>query len=79
MIPSTVNIGEIVKLVYILLKPVGANLKVGVTSLIKRILEACSWRLTVCGGGYAVSDEERLLQSLTFLLKTMGMAAIGLG
>ena len=47
IISSTLNVGEIVKLVYILLKPAGANLEVGVMSLMKRILEACSWRLTV--------------------------------
>ena len=47
IISLTLNVGEIVKLVYILLKPAGANLEVGVMSLMKRILEACSWRLTV--------------------------------
>ena len=67
MVPSakiislTLNAGEIVKLVYILLKLAGASLEVGVTSLMKRILEECSWRLTVCGGGYTASDGERLL------------------
>ena len=73
------NVREIVKLVYILLKLVGASLKVGVTSLIKRILEACSWRLTVCEGGYATSDGERLIQALTLLQIMMGMVVIGLG
>jgi len=68
-----------VKLVYILLKLTGASLEVGVTSLMKRILEAYSWRSTVYGGGYAVNDGERLLQALTLLLMTMGMAVIGLG
>ena len=58
---------------------VGASLEVGVTSLMKRILEACSWRLAICGGGYATSDKERFLQALTLLLMTMGMTAIGLG
>ena len=67
------------KLVYILLKLVGASLEVGVTSLIKRILEACSWRLTVCGGGYVASDGERLIQALTLLQIMMGMVVIGLG
>ena len=42
IISSTLNIGEIVKLVYILLKLARANLEVGVTSLMKRILEACN-------------------------------------
>ena len=45
----------------------------------KRTPEACSWRSTVWVGGYAVNDGERLLQALTLLLTTIGMAAIGLG
>ena len=67
MVPSakiislTLDAGEIVKLVYILLKLAGASFEVGVTSLMKRILEECSWRLTICGGGYAASDGERPL------------------
>jgi len=52
---------------------------VGVTSLIRRILKACNWRLAICRGGYATSNEERLLQSLILLLMAMGMAATGLG
>ena len=48
-------------------------------SLMKRILEACSWRLTVCRGGYASSDGERLLQALILLLMTIRMATIVLG
>ena len=79
IISSTLNIGQIMKLVYILLKLVGASLEVGVMSFMKRILEACSWRLAICGGGYATSDKERFLQALTLLLMTMGMTAIGLG
>ena len=58
---------------------VGANLEAGVISLMKRILEACSYRLTVCGGGYAASDGERLLQALILLLMTIGMTTAGLG
>ena len=67
MVPSakiislTLNAGEIVKLVYILLKLAGASLEVGVTSLMKRILDECSWRLTVYGGGYTARNGERLL------------------
>ena len=57
----------------------GANLEVGITSLMKRILKACNWRLTVCKGGYAASDEERFIQALTPLLMTMGTADIGRG
>ena len=56
---------------------VGVNLEVGVTSLMKRILEACNWKLTACEEGYAVSNEEELLQTLTFLLMMMEMAVIG--
>ena len=79
IISLTLNVREIVKLVYILLKLVGASLEIGVTSLMKRILKACNWRLTVYRGGYAASDEERFIQALTPLLMTMGTAAIGLG
>ena len=79
IISLTLKVGEIVKLVYILLKLVGASLEVGVTSLMKRILEACNWRLTVCREGYTASDGERLLQALTLLLMMMRMVAIGLG
>ena len=79
IISSTLNVGQIVKLVYILLKLVRASLEVRVTSLMKRILEACNWRLIVCGGGYAASNGERLLQALTLLQMMIGMAAISLG
>ena len=79
IISLTLNVGEIVKLVYVLLKLAGAGLEVGVTSLMKRILEAYSCRSTVCGGGYATNDGERLLQVLTLLLMIMGMTTIGLG
>ena len=48
-------------------------------SLMKRVLEACSWRLIVCRGGYALSDGERLLQALILLLMTIRMATIVLG
>ena len=57
----------------------GASLKAGVTSLMRRIPKACSWRLSVFAGGYAASDGEGLLQVLTLLLMTMEMVAIGLG
>ena len=39
---------------------VRANLEAGVTSLMRRIPEACSWRLIVFAGGYATSDREGL-------------------
>ena len=40
---------------------VRANLEAGVTSLMRRIPEACSWRLIIFVGGYAISDGEGLL------------------
>ena len=52
-----------------------ASLEVGVTSLMKIILEAYNWRSIVYEGGYAMDDGERLLQALNLLLMTMGMAA----
>ena len=57
----------------------GANLKMGVTSLMKRILDACNWKLTICKGDYAASDVEELLQVLTLLLMMIEIIAIGLG
>ena len=79
IISSTLNVGEIMKSMYILLKLVGASLEVRATSLMKRILEAYSWRLIVYEGGYAASNGERLLQDLIPLRMMMGMATIGLG
>ena len=58
---------------------VGASLEVGVTSLMKRILEACSWRLTVFAGGYAASDREGLPQILTLLLMMIEMVVTSQG
>ena len=58
---------------------VGANLKVGVTSLMKRTLGACNWRLIVYEEGYAANDGEGLLQILTFFLIMMEMANTGSG
>ena len=58
---------------------VGANLKMGVTSLMKRILDACNWKLTICKGDYAASDVEELLQVLTLLLMMIEIIATGLG
>ena len=55
----------------------GASLEAGVTSLMRRIPKACSWRLTVFARGYATSDGEGLLQVLTLLLMTMEMVATG--
>ena len=58
---------------------VRASLKARVTSLMRRILEACSWRLTVFAGGYAANDGEGLPQILTFLLMMIEMAVTGPG
>ena len=56
---------------------VGVSLEVGVTSLIERILKACSWRLTVYRGGCTAKDREGLLQILTLLLTMIEMVATG--
>ena len=56
-----------------------ASLEAGVISLIRRIPEACNWRLTVFAGGYVASDGEGLPQILTLLLMMMEMVAIGPG
>ena len=50
-----------------------------VTSLMKRILGACNWRLTIYEGGYAASDEEQPFQVLAPLLMMIVIIAIGLG
>ena len=67
------------RLVHILCILVGANLEVGVTSLMKITLEACNWRLTVCKGGYAASDVGEPLQVLAPLLMMIVIIAIALG
>ena len=48
---------RIARLVCTLRILVGASLEAGVTSLMRKILEACSWRLTFFAGGYAASDK----------------------
>ena len=53
------------------------NLMVEVTSLMKRILRACNWKLTVYEGGYATSDVEQPLQVLVPLLMMIVILAIG--
>ena len=58
---------------------VGASLEVGVTSLVWRILEACSWRLIIFVGGYNASDREGLHHTLTLFLMMLEMAVIGPG
>ena len=54
-----------------------ASLEAGVTSIVGRIPEACSWRLTDFVGGYVTSDEEGPLQVLILLLIMMEIVAIG--
>ena len=76
---STLSEGGIAKLVCTPRILVGASLEAGVTSLTRRIPEACSWRLTVFVEGYAASDEEGLPRILTLLLMMREMVAIGLG
>ena len=56
---------------------VGASLKAGVTSLMRRIPGACNWRLIVFAGGYTVNDREGLPQIPTFLLMMTKMVATG--
>ena len=57
----------------------GASLEAGVTSLMRRILEACSWRLTVFVRGYVASDEKGLPLILTLPLMMMRMITTSLG
>ena len=58
---------------------VGVNLKVGVTSLMRRILEPCNWRLIVCEGGCALNNEDELFPILTSLLTMIEMVVTGPG
>ena len=53
------------------------SLEVEVISLMKRILGAYNWRLTVYKGGYVVSDVEQPLQVLASLLMMIVILAIG--
>ena len=57
----------------------GASLEAGITSLMRKIPEACSWRLIVFIGNYAASRREGLPQTLTPSLMIIEMVAIGLG
>ena len=76
---STLNEGGIARLVCIARILARASPKVGVTFLMRRILEACSWRLTTFAEGYAASDEEGFPQILTLPLRTRRMVTTGLG
>ena len=55
----------------------GASLEAGVTSLMRKIPEVCSWRLIVFVGSYAVNGGEGLPQILTPPLMMMEMVATG--
>ena len=76
---STLSKGETAKLVCTPRILVGASPKAGVTSLMSKIPEACSWRLIVFAGSYATSSKEGLPQTLTHPPLMMEMVAIGLG
>ena len=52
------------------------SLEVEVTSLMKRILGVCNWRLIICEEGYAVRDVGQPLQVLTPLLVMIVILAI---
>ena len=56
-----------------------ASLEAGATSLTRRILEACSWRLTTFTEGYTANDEEGLPRILTLLLTMRETVATSLG
>ena len=60
---------------------VGANLEVVVTSLMKKTLRACNWRLTICEGSYAVSDIGEPLQVMApfWMMIVIKAIAPGLG
>ena len=51
----------------------------GVTSLMKRILEPCNWRLIVYEGGYAMNDKDGLLPILTSFLMNIEMVVTSPG
>ena len=56
-----------------------AILVVGVTSPMRKILEACRWRLTSCEGGYVANDVGGLPLVLTIYLAVIVIITIGLG
>ena len=74
---STLSGGETGSLACIPRKLGEVNLNVEVTSCMKRILEACNWRLTIYKGGYATSDVEQPLQVLIPLVAMLVILAIG--
>ena len=58
---------------------VGTSLKMGVTSLMKRILQPCNWRLIVYEGGCATNDKDGLLPILISFLMNIEMAVTSPG
>jgi len=76
---STLSEGGTGRLVCIPRIVVGVSLEVEVTSLMKRILEACSCKLTTCGEGYAASNREGLFKILILLLMMMEIVATSPG
>ena len=76
---STLSEGRTGKLACIPRTLEEVSLEVEVTSLMKRILGACNWRLTICEGGYTVSDVREPLQVLALLLMMIVIIAIALG
>ena len=59
---STLSEGGTARLVCTLRILVGASLEAGVTSLMRKIPEACNWRLIVFTGGYAMSARKDSLR-----------------
>ena len=76
---STLSEGGTARLVSTPRILVGANLEAEVTSLMRKIPEACNWRLTVFAGGYAVSNREGLPQILAPLPMMIRMIVTGPG
>ena len=74
---SILNNGGIGRIVYVPHTLVGVSLEVGVTSLMERILGTCSWRSTIYGGSYVVSDGEGLLPVWNLLLMMIGTIVTG--
>ena len=76
---STLSEGRTTRLVYTPHTLAEAILVVGVTSPMRKILEACRWRLTSCEGGYVANDVGGLPLVLTIYLAVIVIITIGLG
>ena len=68
---SILNERETVKLVCTPPIQVGVILEVEVMCPMEKIPETCSWRYTIYGGSYAVSNGEELPQAQSLLLMMM--------